>query len=84
MDTNLSKFQGAVKDREAWRAAVHGVVKSQIQLSNSTTTISFSWPKNCLEELSNKSILLHGYMPLSINEELRLHNINKRETCNKT
>ena len=84
MDMNLSKFQGAVKDREAWRAAVHGVVKSQTQLSNSTTTTSFSWPKNCLKKLSNESILLNGYMPFSINEELRLHNINKRETCNKS
>ena len=84
MDMNLSKFQGAVKDSEAWHAAVHGVVKSQTQLSNSTTTTSFSWPKNRLEELSNESILLHGYMPFSINEELRLHNINKRETCNKS
>ena len=28
-DMNLSKFQERVKDREAWRAAVHGVTKSQ-------------------------------------------------------
>ena len=28
-DMNLSKLQEMVKDREAWRAAVHGVVKSQ-------------------------------------------------------
>ena len=28
MDTNLSKVQEIVKDREAWRAAVHGVTKS--------------------------------------------------------
>ena len=28
-DMNLSKFQETVKDREAWRAAVHGVTKSQ-------------------------------------------------------
>ena len=28
MDMNLSKFQEIVKDREAWYAAVHGVVKS--------------------------------------------------------
>ena len=28
MDINLSKFQEIVKDREAWRAAVHGVANS--------------------------------------------------------
>ena len=39
VDTNLSKFQEIVKDREAWCAAVHGVAKSQTQLSNWTTTI---------------------------------------------
>ena len=29
MDMGLSKLQERVKDREAWRAAVHGVTKSQ-------------------------------------------------------
>ena len=33
-----SKLQEIVKDREAWRAAVHGVTKSQTQLSDWTTT----------------------------------------------
>ena len=28
IDMNLSKLQELVKDREAWRVAVHGVVKS--------------------------------------------------------
>ena len=34
MEMNLNKPQEMVKDREAWCAAVHGVTKSQTQLSN--------------------------------------------------
>ena len=34
MDMNLGKFWEMVRDREAWRAAVHGVTKSQTQFSD--------------------------------------------------
>ena len=38
MDMSLSKLQEIVKDRKAWRGAVHGVTKSRIWLSDWTTT----------------------------------------------
>ena len=36
MDVSLSELRELVIDREAWRAAIHGITKSRIQLSNRT------------------------------------------------
>ena len=40
MDMSLSKFEELVMDREAWRAVVHGVAKSQTRLIDRT---ELSW-----------------------------------------
>ena len=47
MDMGLSKLWGMVKDREAWRAAIHGVAKSRTRLSDWTATATVTQVGRC-------------------------------------
>ena len=46
-DVNLGELQELVMDREAWRAAVHGVTKSRTQLSHGTVLLPLLCPQVC-------------------------------------
>ena len=57
MDVSVSELWELVMDREAWRAAIHGVAKSQTRLSD--FTFSFHFP--ALEkEMATYSVFLPG------------------------
>ena len=44
MDVSLSELRELMMDREAWRAAVHGVTKSRTQLNNNKISVVYKLP----------------------------------------
>ena len=71
MDMNLSKLQETVKDRGAWRAAVHGVTKSWTRLSD-WTTLQGIYQKNC-------NRVLESYLYTNVPRRI-IHNNQKVKT----
>ena len=63
MDINFSRLLEMVRDREAWRAAVHGIPKSQTWLSNWTTKtrVDFLWDPPCVAEDLPLAVSSHGH-----------------------
>ena len=64
VDMSLSKLQEMLRDREAWRAAVHGVKKSQIQLGDWKATKHDLWDPWCVCCLTFWPHLLLHYVSL--------------------
>ena len=57
---NLGKLQEMVRDKEAWRAAVHGVTESLTQLSDTTEDmVSCMLSTNCYLGLGKKGVSFH-------------------------
>ena len=68
MDMGLSKLWDIVKDREAWHAAVHKIVKSQTRLSHWTTMWNVSIPDSSAVKAAMQETLFDSWVGRSTGE----------------
>ena len=69
MDMGLNQLWEIEKDREAWPAAVHGITKNGIQLSDWTIATTFLLGPHMAESKEEASYLLHFYKGTNLNYE---------------
>ena len=63
MDVSLRELRDMVMDREAWCAAIHGVTKNRIQLSDRTELNCTVFQLNSYQQLLLNQYILQGTSP---------------------